>query len=153
MALCRVPQQPRSSHRQKRGNVPALGCHRQALAYLRGRKGGRMSRAKKALIVGGGVAGSVAAMALRQAGIDSVVYEAYAGGADGAGGFLTFASNGMDALHAIDAHHLVLAEGFPTPRLKIQNGTGKHLGEVPLGGKPPDGPVSQTPKRAALLPA
>ena len=109
-----------------------------------------MSRAKKALIVGGGVAGPVAAMALRQAGIDSVVYEAYAGGADGAGGFLTFASNGMDALHAIDAHHLVLAEGFPTPRMTIQSGTGKQLGEVPLGGKLPDGTVSQTLKRADL---
>src|ERR687898_868126 len=67
-----------------------------------------------------------------------------------AGGVLTFASNGMDALHAIDAHHLVLAEGFPTPRMTIQNGTGKHLGEVPLGGKLPDGTVSQTPKRADL---
>jgi 2-polyprenyl-6-methoxyphenol hydroxylase-like FAD-dependent oxidoreductase len=56
----------------------------------------------------------------------------------------------MDALHAIDAHHLVLAEGFPTPRMTIQNGTGKHLGEVPLGGKLPDGTVSQTLKRADL---
>jgi 2-polyprenyl-6-methoxyphenol hydroxylase-like FAD-dependent oxidoreductase len=109
-----------------------------------------MRRANRALIIGGGVAGPVAAMALRQSGIDSVVYEAYAGGADGAGGFLTFASNGMDALYAIDAHHLVLAEGFPTPRMTIQNGTGKHLGEVPLGGKLPDGTVSQTLKRADL---
>src|SRR5918995_684765 len=150
MALCRVPQQPRSSHRQKRGNVPALGGHRQALAYLRARKGGRMSRAKKALIVGGGVAGPVAAMALRQAGIDSVVYEAYAGGTDDAGSFLTFASNGLDALRTIDAHHLVLSEGFPTPRMTIQNGTGKHLGDVLLGGTLPDGTVSQTLKRADL---
>jgi FAD-dependent urate hydroxylase len=109
-----------------------------------------MSRAKRALIIGGGVAGSVAAMALRQAEIDSVVYEAYAGGADGAGAFLTLASNGMDALRAIDAHHLVLAEGYPTPRMTIQNGTGKHLGDVPLGGKLPDGTVSQTLKRADL---
>jgi FAD-dependent urate hydroxylase len=109
-----------------------------------------MSRAKRALIIGGGVAGPVTAMALRQAGIDSVIYEAYAGGADGAGAFLTLASNGMDALRTIDAHHLVLAEGFPTPRMTIQNGTGKHLGDVPLGGKLPDGTVSQTLKRADL---
>ena len=109
-----------------------------------------MSRAKKALIVGGGVAGPVAAMALRQAGIDSVVYEAYAGGADDAGSFLTFASNGLDALRTIDAHHLVLSEGFPTPRMTIQNGTGKHLGDVPLVGTLPDGTVSQTLKRADL---
>src|SRR5829696_3343548 len=109
-----------------------------------------MRRAKRALIIGGGVAGPVAAIALRQAGIGSVVYEAYAGGADDVGAFLTFASNGLDALCTIDAHHLVLSEGFPTPRMTIQNGTGKHLGDVPLGGKLPDGTVSQTLKRADL---
>ena len=109
-----------------------------------------MRRAKKALIIGGGVAGPVTAMALQHAGMDSVVYEAYAGGADGAGGFLTFASNGMDALRTIDANHLVLAEGFPTPRMEIQSGTGKRLGEVPNGGTLPDGTVSQTLKRADL---
>ena len=109
-----------------------------------------MSNAKKALIVGGGVAGPVAAMALRQAGIDSVVYEAYAGGADDAGSFLTFASNGLDALRTIDAHHLVLSEGFPTPRMSIQSGSGKRLGDVPNGGTLPDGTVSQTLKRAHL---
>jgi FAD-dependent urate hydroxylase len=109
-----------------------------------------MSRAKKALIIGGGVAGPVAAMALGRAGIDSVVYEAYSRGADDAGAFLTFASNGLDALRAIDAHQLVLAEGFPTPRMDIQSGTGKHLGSVPNGGTLADGTVSQTLKRAEL---
>jgi FAD-dependent urate hydroxylase len=109
-----------------------------------------MSRAKRALIVGGGVAGPVAAMALQQAGIDPVIYEAHAGGADDAGAFLTFASNGLDALRAIDAHNLVMDKGFPTPRMEIQSGTGKHLGVVPNGGMLPDGMVSQTLKRADL---
>jgi len=35
-----------------------------------------MARIRKALIVGAGIAGPVAALALRRAGIDSVVYEA-----------------------------------------------------------------------------
>ena len=105
---------------------------------------------KRALIIGGGIAGPLAAMALRKAGIGSVVYEAYAGGADGAGSFLTFASNGLDALRAIDAHHLVLAEGFPTPRMTIQSGTGRRLGDVPNGATLPDGTVSQTLRRADL---
>ena len=109
-----------------------------------------MRRAKKALIIGGGVAGPVTAMALQHAGMDSIVYEAYAGGADDAGAFLTFASNGLDALRTIDAHHLVLAEGFPTPRMDIQSGTGKRLGEIPNGETLPDGTVSQTLKRADL---
>ena len=120
------------------------------MAYLRVKKAGHMSHAKKALIVGGGVAGPVAAMALRQARIDSVVYEAYASGADDAGAFLTFSSNGLDALRTIHAHHVVLSEGFPTPRMTIQSGTGKHLGDVPNGGTLPDGTVSQTLKQADL---
>ena len=121
------------------------------MAYLRAQKEGRMRRAtKKALVIGGGVAGPVAAMALGRAGMDSVAYEAYADGADDAGAFLTFASNGLDALRAIDAHHLVLAEGFPTPRMTIQSGTGKHLGDVPNSGTLPEGMISQTLKRSDL---
>src|SRR5215210_3452549 len=118
MALRRVPQQPRPSHKQW-CRVPDLGPHRQTLAPLRARKGGLMSRTTKALIVGGGVAGPVLAMALQQARIDSVVYEAYAGGADDVGAFLTFASNGLDALRTIDAHDIVLSKGFSTPRMEI----------------------------------
>jgi FAD-dependent urate hydroxylase len=109
-----------------------------------------MSRAKKVLIVGGGVAGPVAAMALQRAGMDPVIYEAHAGGADDVGAFLTFASNGLDALRAIDAHNLVVNKGFPTPRMEIQSGTGKHLGVVPNGGTLSDGTVSQTLRRADL---
>ena len=107
-------------------------------------------KGRKTLIVGGGIAGPAAAIALRRAEIDTVVYEAYAGGADAGGAFLTFASNGMDALRAIDAHRLVLSAGFPTPRMSIQSGTGRDLGEVPNGGTLPDGTVSQTLKRADL---
>lgn len=111
---------------------------------------GATQKVRRALIVGGGIAGPVAAMALQRAGIGAVVYEAYEGGADDAGAFLTLASNGLDALRAIDAHRLALAEGFPTPRMEIQSGTGKHLGDVPNGGTLPDGTVSQTLKRADL---
>src|SRR5215213_6613861 len=150
MALCHVPQQSCSSHRQQPSCVLDLVHHRQTLADLRARKEGRMTRAKKALIIGGSIAGPIAAMALQRAGLDSVVYEAYAGGADDAGAFLTFASNGLDALRTIDAHHLVLEKGFPTPHMEIQSGTGKHLGSVPNGGTLPDGTVSQTLKRSDL---
>ena len=107
-------------------------------------------RERKALIVGGGIAGPVAAMALRRAGIEAVVYEAREAGAEEAGAFLTLASNGLDALRAIDAHRLALSAGFPTPRMEIRSGTGKRLGEVPNGGTLPDGTVSQTLKRADL---
>lgn len=107
-------------------------------------------RRKKAMIIGGGVAGPVAAMALQRAGIDSVIHEAHRGGAESAGAFLTFASNGLDALRAIDAEHLVRGMGFPTPRMSFQSGTGKRLGEVPNGGTLPGSPISHTLKRADL---
>jgi 2-polyprenyl-6-methoxyphenol hydroxylase-like FAD-dependent oxidoreductase len=100
--------------------------------------------------VGGGIAGPAAAMALRRAGIEAAIYEAREAGADEAGAFLTLASNGLDAMRAIDAHRLALSEGFPTPRMEIRSGTGKHLGEVPNGGALPDGTVSQTLKRSDL---
>ena len=95
---------------------------------------------KKALIIGGGIAGPVTAMALQRAGIDSVVYEAYdtSAGLD-AGAFLTVAVNGLDALRTLDAHEPMLDAGFPTRNIEFYSGTGKRLGEVPIGGTLPDG--------------
>jgi 2-polyprenyl-6-methoxyphenol hydroxylase-like FAD-dependent oxidoreductase len=45
-----------------------------------------MSTVRKALVIGGGLAGPVAAMALAKAGIEPVVYEARAEGAPVRGG-------------------------------------------------------------------
>lgn len=103
-----------------------------------------------ALIIGAGVAGPVAAMALQQAGIEAAVYEAHAGGADDIGAFLTLQSNGMDALRAIGAQHAVGGLGFPTPSIRIVSGSGRVLGEVPNGGTLPDGTVSRTLRRSDL---
>lgn len=60
-----------------------------------------MTHIRTALIIGGGIAGPAAAMALQQAGIDSVIYEAHPTGAEGIGVFLTLGSNGIDALRTI----------------------------------------------------
>jgi FAD-dependent urate hydroxylase len=106
---------------------------------------------KKALIIGGGIAGPVTAMALQRAGIAPVVYEAYdkSAGLD-AGAFLTVAVNGLDALRTLDAHEPVLDAGFSTRNIEFFSGTGKRLGEVPTGGALPDGTVAHTIKRADL---
>ena len=106
---------------------------------------------RKALIIGGGIAGPVTAMALQRAGIEPVLYEAY-GTSTGlhAGAFLTVAVNGLDALRTLDAHRPVLEAGFPTRNIEFFSGTGKRLGEVPIGGELPDGTVSHTIKRADL---
>ena len=104
----------------------------------------------KALIVGAGVCGPVAAMALQRAGIDTTVYEAHLPTAESVGLYLTVATNGLDALRAIGAERRVLAAGFPTPEMVMFSGTGKRLGTVPLGGTLADGPVSHTIRRAHL---
>jgi 2-polyprenyl-6-methoxyphenol hydroxylase-like FAD-dependent oxidoreductase len=106
---------------------------------------------KKAVIIGGGIAGPVTAMALQRAGIDPVVYEAYdtSAGLD-AGAFLTVAVNGLDALRTLDAHEPVLDAGFPTRNIEFFSGTGKRLGEIPIGGTLPDGTATHTIKRADL---
>ncbi len=103
-----------------------------------------MSSIRTALVIGGGIAGPTAAMALQKAGIEAVVYEAYPSTADRVGAFLTLASNGVDALRVVDADGPVLAAGFPTPRITLRSGTGKRLGESRLGEVLPAGTSSHT---------
>jgi len=91
---------------------------------------------RTAAIIGGGIAGPIAAVALRRAGIDATVYEAYPDRADGVGAVLSIAPNGIDALHAIgfDAAHL----GEPADTMVIASDDGRPLAVLPtLNGLPP----------------
>ncbi|WP_327048175.1 FAD-dependent monooxygenase [Microbispora sp. NBC_01189] len=85
---------------------------------------------KKAIIIGGGIAGPVTAMALRRAGLDAEVFEAYDRGADGVGAFLTLAVNGLEALRVLDLHDLARDLGMDTPLMEIRNARGRHLATV-----------------------
>jgi 2-polyprenyl-6-methoxyphenol hydroxylase-like FAD-dependent oxidoreductase len=89
----------------------------------------RMGKTRTALVIGGGIAGPVAAMALRQAGIEAAVHEAYDSTADGAGGGMTIAPNGQNALDAIGAGDLVRAIGTPVTAMGLRSWTGKHLAQ------------------------
>jgi 2-polyprenyl-6-methoxyphenol hydroxylase-like FAD-dependent oxidoreductase len=109
-----------------------------------------MTHTRTALIIGGGIAGPVAAMALRQAGIEATVAEAHPQGAEGVGVFLTLASNGIDALRTLGADGSPLAAGFPTPGITLRSSTGKDLGAARTGLSLPDGTTSHTLKRADL---
>ena len=95
---------------------------------------------RTALVIGGGIAGPVAAMALQKAGIDAVVYEAYPYRADDAGGGLTLAPNGLDALDVIGVGDLVRPAGMPMTGIVMQDWKGKRLGEF---GNPPGVPPMQ----------
>jgi 2-polyprenyl-6-methoxyphenol hydroxylase-like FAD-dependent oxidoreductase len=85
----------------------------------------------KALIIGGGIAGPVTAMALQRAGIDSVVYEAYGRGSDGVGAFLTLAVNGLEALDILDLKDGVCDLGMETPAMKLIS-RGKELARMSM---------------------
>src|SRR5215207_11126087 len=106
----------------------------------------------RALIIGGGVAGPVAAIALQRAGIDTVVYEAHAPTTEQqeVGSYLTVASNGIDALRAIGADTPVLDAGFPTATNLLYSSRGRRLGAVSNGGVLPNGTTAHTIKRARL---
>jgi len=66
-----------------------------------------MTTTRTALVIGGGIAGPVAAMALQKASIQATVYEAYDSTADGIGGGLSIAPNGLTALSILDADEVV----------------------------------------------
>jgi 2-polyprenyl-6-methoxyphenol hydroxylase-like FAD-dependent oxidoreductase len=84
-----------------------------------------------ALVIGGGIAGPVMALALRKAGIEATVYEAYASPADGVGSVLTIAPNGFDALGITGADKVVRNIGQPTKRMIVADGRGRRMGELP----------------------
>ncbi|MEO7909250.1 MAG: NAD(P)/FAD-dependent oxidoreductase [Roseiflexaceae bacterium] len=105
---------------------------------------------KTALIIGGGIGGTVAAMFLKRAGIDAQIYEAQPAPDDDQGYFLNVASNGLDVLHTLGLEPQVTAEGFAIPRMIMWNGNGKRLGEVRNGAGPGQGAVSVVLKRGAL---
>jgi FAD-dependent urate hydroxylase len=112
-----------------------------------------MTHTRTALVIGGGIAGPVAAMALQRADIQATVYEAHPRSAEGIGIFLTLASNGIDALRTIEADARALAAGYPTPGILLRSTTGKHLGAARTGLPLPDGTTSHNLKRADLYQA
>ncbi len=103
-----------------------------------------MSDVRTALVIGGGIAGPVAAMALQKAGIDATVYEAYSGTADGVGGMLGLAPNGVRALGVLDAQDIVLRIGEPVQSMVMESWTGKRLAEFGSRGR-----AARVPRRVA----
>ena len=104
----------------------------------------------RVLIAGGGVAGSVTAMALQQAGIESSIFESHRRNEAEVGSYFTISPNGLDALDAIGVLDLVKAGGLPTRRNVLWDAGGHRLGAPGLGAPLPDGTVAQTLKRARL---
>ena len=105
-----------------------------------------MTDNRTALIIGGGIAGPVTAIALRRAGIEARVYEAYDKPADGVGGMLGLAPNGLNALGVLGVDGAVRDIGLPVASMVMRGGTGKRLAEFGDGR----GPVFHAVWRADL---
>ncbi|MEV4813444.1 FAD-dependent oxidoreductase [Micromonospora avicenniae] len=75
-----------------------------------------MTTVETAIVIGGGIAGPVTALALNRAGITATVHEAYPSTADGIGGTLALAPNGVAALGAVNADRAVTAIATPVHR-------------------------------------
>lgn len=88
-----------------------------------------MTSTHTALVIGGGIGGPVAAIALQKAGIQATVYEAYRSTADGVGGGLSIAANGLNALGVLGADDAVRRIGTPMTAIVLHSWTGKQLGE------------------------
>lgn len=89
-----------------------------------------MSRIKSVIVIGGGVAGPVAAMALRKAGMEATIYEAHSGATSGIGGTLAIAPNGLAALDVIGAGDAVRAIALPLTSMGMAVGH-KRIGMLP----------------------
>ena len=82
----------------------------------------------KALIIGGGITGPVAALALRKAGIEAEIFEAYEPNADDVGGWLMIAPNGVNALGVLGLDADLRDIGRPNYRMVMTDGRGKRFG-------------------------
>ncbi|MCA0159137.1 FAD-dependent monooxygenase [Tsukamurella sp. M9C] len=107
----------------------------------------------KALIIGAGVAGPVAAMALARVGVDAEVFERDEQDAAQRGAWLTLQANGLDALQAIDAAGPLEGVGYPVETIAFVSGKGRALGRMPLAARRPDGLTSLMMPRATLYSA
>lgn len=92
----------------------------------------------KALVVGGGIAGPVMAMALQRVGVDVVVLEKRAAD-DEAGSWFTIAPNGLAAIAEVGALDALRPRAVPTRRNVMVGATGRELGVLGLGAPLPDG--------------
>src|SRR6266567_8179094 len=100
------------------------------------RKESCMNRdARKALVIGCGIAGPAVALFLQRAGIEAEIYEARAESTDYGGLFLNTACNGLSVLGTLGLDEQVSRQGSPIPRMMIWSGNGKRLGEVRNGAR------------------
>jgi 2-polyprenyl-6-methoxyphenol hydroxylase-like FAD-dependent oxidoreductase len=78
-----------------------------------------MNGTRTAIVIGGGIAGPVTALALQKAGITATVYEAYDNVTSAPGGSLAIAPNGIAALAVVGADKIVTDVATPSDRMEM----------------------------------
>lgn len=108
-----------------------------------------MSRPPKALIIGGGIAGPVAAIFLKKAGFDAEVFEAWPY-STGIGGGLQIAPNGMHVLAAIRLADEMIRRGAIAESFDFHSQSGARIGSINHNMKQRFGQPAVNMSRATL---
>jgi len=103
------------------------------------------------VVVGGGVAGTVSALALARTGARVRLSEAYADPGGAVGSYLSLATNGLRALDVLGCLERVQARGFPVARQLMWTGSGRLLGNLPRARTAEDPLHSVTLLRSDLV--
>ncbi|MER7008052.1 FAD-dependent oxidoreductase [Dactylosporangium sp. NPDC000555] len=107
----------------------------------------------RAIVIGGGVAGATAALALRRIGARVNVYEAYEDPAGDVGSFVSLAANGLRCLDSLGCLDAVRDAGVEVDRQRMWSAGGRLLGDVARGRRESDTLRSVTLMRGRLVAA
>jgi 2-polyprenyl-6-methoxyphenol hydroxylase-like FAD-dependent oxidoreductase len=95
-----------------------------------------MNAHRRALVIGGGIAGPTLALFLARAGIEPIVFEAYPRTDDAGGGF-QIAPNGLRVLAELGLADALMKAGRPSGDMAFRNHRGRDIGLVRTGGAGP----------------
>ena len=111
-----------------------------------------LQRSRKALIIGAGIAGPVAAILLKRAGFDAELFEAFPY-STGIGGGLQIAPNGMRVLAAIGLADDMIAAGSISESFDFCSKSGRRIGSINRNMKQRFGQPAVNMRRSTLMEA
>jgi 2-polyprenyl-6-methoxyphenol hydroxylase-like FAD-dependent oxidoreductase len=108
-----------------------------------------IQRSRKALIIGAGIAGPIAAILLKRAGFEAQVFEAWPY-STGIGGGLQIAPNGMHVLAAAGLAEEIISRGSVAEAFELYSQSGGRLGAINMNMQQRFGQPAVNMRRATL---